>query len=326
MRTSLIICLTIAGLLYAQGKPGKYVFSGNYTVGDVLSQMCENTGCRLGLSGEVVELPITLSLNTNSPKRVFDAVNSALNASGYELLGTPASQISIRQLVERSTSFVNCRGEVIIVPEQYRSTYLKADSLACIDTASAPLTVSRFIFQYFGFTNELLENWGIDWTKILSSGDFFSKPSIPLSWAIRALGENDSLTQFRTLEFALDSTVNIVWGNESRELRRTYQESGTVVQDYENRNYGLSVKLMKTDKKINLDYEFISNDDNHQKLSGFGSAVLGDTLVVVGTYRDYETRLYFVPFVSHIPVIGDLFRYRENRAVVRFFVLRVIPL
>ena len=57
-------------------------------LGDVLSDLCDRTGCNLGLSGEVVELPITLSVKTSSPSVLLMSLRNALISSGYYLSGS----------------------------------------------------------------------------------------------------------------------------------------------------------------------------------------------------------------------------------------------
>lgn len=328
----ILLALLLSSSLADERRQYKYEFFGTYETGAVVSEICEYTGCRFGGSGDFVNLPLTLSVRTNSASELFKAINRALDNSGFQLYGSPTGNVRIAALQsERDSSyaFVSCLdGAVQLVPWRLRAVYERSDSLRCeraqVDTLPA-LQPVQYVFEYFGFNNTVLDNWGIDWTKILSSGDFYSKPSIPLSWAIKALGENDSLSQYRSLAFALDSSISIVWGNESKELEKTYTESGVVTQSYETRDYGLRIQINRIAEKVTLEYSFISNDDRRQKLSGKGSASKNDTLLIVGTYRDFENRVYYVPFLGKVPVLGELFRYRETTSEQKFFVLRLVP-
>lgn len=322
---SIMLVLAVAVLAFAESP--RYIFVGTYELGDVLSALCQDTGCKLGLSGDVVKLPITLSVTTSKASALLSAVRNSLLSSGYYLTGTPKGFVSVTNDASREMFyFVDCRNAVQIVPKEHRQVYLRADSLQCIEKPlEPPLATANYTLQYFAFDNSVLDNWGIDWTKVLSTGDFFSKPQIPLSWSIRALGENDSLVQFRSLQFSLDSALRIVWGNETQESLKSYAENGVVTTSYEWRDYGLTIDLKRTKEKVSLDYSFISNDNAHNKLSGHSSASRGDTLLVVGAYQDLDKIIFYVPFLGRLPLIGHLFSYREEKSVYRFFVLRLIP-
>ena len=246
----IILILLVAVLAFADSP--RYIFVGTYELGDVLSALCQDTGCKLGISGDVVKLPITLSVSTSKASALLSAVRNSLLSSGYYLTGTPKGFVSVTNDASREMFyFVDCRNSVQIVPKEHRDVYLRADSLQCLEKPpEPPLATAKYTLQYFAFDNSVLDNWGIDWTKVLSSGDFFSKPQIPLSWSIRALGENDSLVQFRSLQFSLDSALRIVWGNETQESLKSYAENGVVTTSYEWRDYGLTIDLKRTKEKI----------------------------------------------------------------------------
>ena len=61
-------------LVFAQNSP-RWQYQGNYILGEVLADLCDRSGCQLGISGEVVQLPITLSVRTSSPNN-FIIINS----------------------------------------------------------------------------------------------------------------------------------------------------------------------------------------------------------------------------------------------------------
>lgn len=79
----------------APTKTYKWMYQGNYVLGDVLSDLCDRTGCNLGLSGEVVELPITLSVKTSSPSVLLMSLRNALISSGYYLSGSLNGSLSV---------------------------------------------------------------------------------------------------------------------------------------------------------------------------------------------------------------------------------------
>ena len=73
------------------------MYQGNYVLGDVLSDLCDRTGCSLGISGDVVELPITLSVKTSSSSVLLASIRNSLISSGYYLtvkIKTPTNRLS----------------------------------------------------------------------------------------------------------------------------------------------------------------------------------------------------------------------------------------
>lgn len=229
----------------------------------------------------------------------------------------------------QDTSFVSCAdSSVITTTHKLYSVNRKRDLLLCAKKNAyvKPLPFQKFVLNYYSFSSSLLDQWGIEWSKVLASGDFFSKPSIPLNWSIRALGELDTLAEFRSIVFSFDSSFNVTWGAESKELDKTYTQDGVITQDYSWRDYGLIITVTKDTLSYKLTYSFVTNDDNHNKLNGSSVSSLSDTLQISGYYKEKSNNLYYVPFLGRIPVIGYLFRYRNTGDKLRFFVLRLLPL
>ena len=84
MRIIQIILLSVAVALSQteQTRTYKWMYQGNYVLGDVLSDLCSRVGCALGLSGDVVDLPVTLSIKTNSHQALLSALRLSVAASG----------------------------------------------------------------------------------------------------------------------------------------------------------------------------------------------------------------------------------------------------
>ena len=96
----------------------RWQYQGVYKAGDVLADLCDRTGCNLGISGEVVELPITLSVKTSSQSVLLSSLRNALLFSGYYLSGSLSGNLSVyRDATFETSAFVNHLGDVQIVPK-----------------------------------------------------------------------------------------------------------------------------------------------------------------------------------------------------------------
>ena len=104
----------------------RWQYQGNYKVGDVLADLCDRTGCNLGISGDVVDLPITLSVKTSS-QTVLLASLKCFTFFGILFVWISGTLSVYRDATFETSAFVTYLGEVQIVPKNLLSIYLEAD-------------------------------------------------------------------------------------------------------------------------------------------------------------------------------------------------------
>lgn len=321
-----------------------YAFSGVFTWGEILTQLCEKGKCRLSLPSEFYSLVVPLSIYEKDFSGALKALKLQAKADGWDLNYSRKTLTASRSVApDSSLFFISCLdSSVVDVPRNKYKIAKESDSLRCISVQNALKEKEKYLahvrdslangydlkewrLEYYSFSSDVLENWGIAWSEILSNGDFFNKPQIPLSWAIRAMGEQDSLTVFRAVEFVIDTTVNLTWGNTQSEVSKVYNDEGVITTQYENIDYGMTINLKRNENRISLAYSFTQSDDTKQKISGASSSLVSDTLLIVGFYKSKNKQVNFVPFFWRIPLIGDLFKSSYYKNDVKFFVLRLIP-
>lgn len=321
-----------------------YAFSGVYEWGEVLSLLCEKGKCRLSVPSEFYTLRVPLSIYESNFNDALRALKVQAKADGWEIM-LSKKVLSVRKSVsvDSSAVFVSCiDSSVVSVPRRELAIQMRSDSLRCVsaqnrkqfvkdsltalnDSLLRGYDLQNYLLEYYSFSSNMLDAWGIKWSDILASGDFFSKPQIPLNWAIRGIGRTDSLFVFRSVQFRIDSTLSLTWGNTERQESRVFNDAGVITTEYEDKDYGMTIDLKRSENRLNIEYSFTQNDDSKQKISGASSALLGDTLLVVGYYKSRNYDYQYIPFIGNIPVLGYLFRYREYTDDVKFFVLRCVP-
>ena len=321
-----------------------YAFSGVFTWGEILTRLCEKGRCRLSLPGEFYSMQVPLSIYEKDFQGALTALRVQAKADGWDLnLSRKVLSASRSVRSDSSLAFLSCiDSSVVEVPRNRFEIAKKSDSLKCLglsayradqlrimehvrDSLANGYDLKEWRLEYYSFSSDVLEDWGIAWSDVLSTGDFFAKPQIPLSWAIRAMGEQDSLTVFRAVEFVIDTTVDLTWGNTQSEVSKVYNDEGVITTQYDNVDYGMTINLKRNENRINLTYSFTQSDDTKQKISGASSSLVGDTLLIVGYYKSKNKMVSFVPFLWRIPLLGELFTDTYYKNDVKFFVLRLIP-
>ena len=144
----------------------RWQYQGNYILGEVIADLCDRTGCKLGLSGDVVDLPITLSVKTSSPTILLSSIRNSLTLSGYTLLGSPSGQISIvRDAFVESFAFVDHNAQVQIVPKLQKNVYMLADSIQAIRDSLLKIPPEetkpdRWKFLFLSVSESALKKYG----------------------------------------------------------------------------------------------------------------------------------------------------------------------
>ena len=308
MRIILVILLSVAlgHSIEQPTKTYKWMYQGNYKLGDVLADLCDRTGCSLGISGEVVELPITLSVKTSSHSVLLASIRNSLISSGYYLTGTLTSTISIqRDAFSESAVFVDHNGIVQTVPKQHKSVYMKADSLQAIKDSlsnipAAETKSQRWRFDFYSVSDLAAKSYGLDFSHPLMYGDIsFSHPlentHVARSWNLDYLSSLDSLFESRTVSFDLDSTVTFSWGVQKQITDKVIVQDGIQQTSYVWRQYGVDIEITSY-PKLKMTYMLRSPDESTIS----GSSVLGeDSTIFVVAHYDLNQRgeSCFLPFL-----------------------------
>jgi len=316
MRIILLI-LSLVALVFAQNEP-RWQYQGNYVLGEVLADLCDRSGCQLGISGEVVQLPITLSVRTSSPTILLSSIRNSLSLSGYTLSGSPSGQITIsRDAFVESFAFVDHLGNVQVVPKLHKSQYLKADSIQGIkDSLSKILPEEthpdRWGFLFISVSQTALNSYGLDVSHPLMYGN--TSLSHPLdnthlfsSWNFDYLSQVDSLFEQRYLEFDLDSNVSLSWGTQKQLLDKIIIQDGISTNSYSWRQYGIDIQIQRY-PKMTLSYTLRSSDESTIN----GSSMLGEDSIIT-VIAQYTQTLHGNSCFLPLPIFCKPTRTNETR-------------
>lgn len=303
----------------------RWQYQGSYKVGDVLADLCDRTGCNLGISGEVVELPITLSVKTSSQTVLLASLRNALLFSGYYLSGSLSGSLSVyRDATFETSAFVTHLGDVQIVPKNLLLIYQEADrKKAYLDSLSKIIpepvkTISkRWQFEFYSVSATALKSYGIEVSHPLVSGEIVTTvnplkhASLSSSYSIDYLSKNDSLFEYRSFLFDLDSTLDFSWGTQKQYLDKVIIQDGMQTNSYSWRQYGLEMHI-KSYPTFSMSYTLRSPDES--TVSGSSSLGKDSTVTVVSHYTMYqEGESCFLP----IKIFCKPVRNREDR----FFII-----
>ena len=314
-----------------------YQFSGIYKPSEVLPAFC--TDCALELPPEYVETQMVLSVRTDSKTDLFKALQGASLANGWKLTKKGKKVKAVRE-EDKGRLFISCLDSSVhrVSSDEY-ALRLKSDSIKCAARAKQdsirripPLPPAalpepyfqRYRLEYIAFNKAFSDKMGVEWKEVLAKGNLKSRPSFYDSWQLRALETSDTNFSMRSVEFALDTSVTIDWGSEKQVPEKTYsQDGGVVTTSYEWRKYGISVKVKKDERRIDLEY-MVRNDDNGT-LNGNAAGAAYDSLALNGNYRYSQETSEGIPFFSRIPLIGYLFSVKNVNTDYKHFEIYLYP-
>lgn len=286
----------------------RWQYQGTYKAGDVLADLCDRTGCSLGLSGDVVELPITLSVKTSSQSVLLQSLRNALLFSGYYLTGSLSSNLSVyRDGTYETTAFVNYLGQVQIVPKTYLEVYKQADkkqalldSLSKIPPQIVRTPSKRWLFRFYSVSSAALKSYGLEVSHPLVSGEIVTTvnplkhASLSSTYTIDYLSTLDSLFEYRSFEFDLDSTLDFSWGTQKQVIDKVIIDNGIQTNSYSWRQYGLDVHITSY-PVFKMSYTLRSPDES--TINGQSSLADDSTVTIVSQYSMYQDgESCFLPF------------------------------
>lgn len=334
MRIILLILLSVA-VAFSQTPTIKTVsaprwqYQGTYKAGDVLADLCDRTGCTLGLSGEVVDLPITLSVKTSSKSVLLASLRNALLFSGYYLQGSLTGNLSVyRDGTMEQAVFVDRNLEVQTVPKSYLWAYQKADSLKAWkdDSLSKILPEEtkskRWRFEFVSISDNASKSYGLEVSHPLAYGNIsvthpLNNSHLAQSWNLDYLSSIDSLFEFRAVSFDLDSLLEFSWGVQRQVLEKTFFQDGIQTNSYEWRQYGLDLKL-NAYPKMKMAYTLRSPDES--TISGSSALGRDSSIYVVAHYdMNQAGESCFLPL---LPIFCKPSIANEKR----YFILHLYPL
>lgn len=333
------LLLTVHSTALAQNSV-PYKFSGVYTWGKIITMLCEDGWCRTALPREFYQLEVPISVYEDSFDNAFKALKIQALADGYILTKSGKKrpyEVSVRKKEENESGYISCLDSAVhIVPDKYVNMYRRADSLKCsaprLDTLSVGDSVyivplDRFRVNFYVVSSTFLDSYGVDWTELWATGNLWSRPHFISDWALRAVSEGDSLSEFRSIEIDIDSAASLHWGSQKREEKSTYQTGETVRTDYAYHDYGLTLKLSRSEKGgIRGDYSLAQRDDMNSIIEGNFGGGGKDSVSTFGVFDSYQVVNRGIPLLRSIPVLGLLFSHTSRDKVKSFFVIEIVQL
>ena len=325
------------------GSPGggfEFEFAGVYTWGEVITTLCAGGWCRVQIPRDFYTLQVPLSVYENDFDNAFKALAMQALADGFILkkVGKEKPYKIIVELdKEKTVSFISCLDTTVhVVPARDFHKYRLVDSLKCLTLHSVRDSLmfldkqvdtlsSRFRVAFYVVSSSYVQSLGVDWTDVFAKGDLFNIPDLITDWTFKAMNDNDSTAEFRSLEIDLDSTASIHWGSQKKEEKSTVVYSNGVAQsDFEWRDVGLTLDINRTRKHgVSVIYKLAQRDENNSILRGRFGGGGADSVVTYGVYDSFQKSTVGVPFLSSVPLLGLLFKYEVTDKIKSFFVISV---
>lgn len=342
-----IACIVFILVLFVvRCEAQQYEYKGVYTVQSVMLNYCDD--CYLELPPDYLKAEIVLSVSTDTEQQLFKALQSSSRAVGWEL-------VKLRNGTLRAEPNVNSGNMIFIscmdmqprnVPKYLYSASVKADKMQC-EQRDSLLSVARerafvdsvrrdsisrqrldfkgYRLKYFAYSKSFSDRYGVEWSQLLASGNMRGKLKLFDDWRIVASETNDTTFTARMVEFSVDSSLSLDWGSEEQTLKQTYINDGVTTQDYEWRKYGLLINVRRDGQRVRMDYVFRDKDNSVSVLQGSVIGLEGDTLRLVGDYSVTRNVSSGVPFISSVPVLGNLFKVENTIVDNRAFELYLLP-
>lgn len=333
------LLLTVPSTVLAQNSV-QYKFSGVYSWGKIVTMLCEEGWCRTALPRDFYQLEVPVSIYEDSFENAFKALKMQALADGYILTRTGKKkpyEVSVRKKEDNEGGYISCIDSAVhIVPERYLNMYRRADSLKCSaprqDTVSVGdslyiVPLDRFRVNFYVVSSSYLDSYGVNWTELWASGNLWSRPHFISDWALRAVSEGDSLSEFRSIEIDIDSAASLHWGSQKKEEKSTYMTGETVRSDYEYHDYGLTLNLTRSEKGgIRGEYSLAQRDEMNSIIEGNFGGGGKDSVSTFGVFDSYQVVNRGIPLLREIPLIGTLFGHTSRDKVKSFFVIEIVQL
>lgn len=324
----------------------QYDYKGVYSVEPVMTNLCED--CFLQLPPEYLNLQIVLSVRTDDEQTLFKALQTSSRAIGWNLTRSKNGMLKAEPIENAGNLiYISCLdNQPHNVPKYIYNASVVADKRQCAirdslknlerkkQTADSlkkdslskiKLDFRQYELRYFAYSKSFTDKLGLEWGSLISSGNFRGDLKFFDDWRLIATQTNDTTFNERSVVFSVDSTLSLDWGSEEQTLKRTFVNDGVTTSDYEWRKYGLIVNVRRDARRVTMQYIFRDKDNSTSVLQGSVIGLEGDTLRLTGHYNAVRTVTTGVPFLSSVPVIGQIFKNTEKILDNRAFELYLLP-
>ena len=342
----LSIVLFLLGLFAVRASAGDFEYKGVYTVETVVINYCKD--CYLELPPDYLKSDIVLAVSTDDEKTFFRALQTSSNGIGWNLTRMKSGTLKAEPMENIGNMvFISCMDNTPHnVPKYLYNASVKADKIQCsirdslqrlaqerafVDSVRRD-SISRqrldfkgYRLKYFSYSKSFSDRYGMEWSSLIASGNLRGKLKLFDDWRILAQQTNDTTFTARMVEFSVDSVLSLDWGSEEQTLKQTYINEGVTTQDYEWRKYGLLINVKRDGQRVRMDYVFRDKDNSVSVLQGSVIGLEGDTLRLVGDYSVSRNVQMGVPFISSVPILGELFKSTSVMVDNRAFELYLLP-
>lgn len=322
-----------------------YTFNGVYTYAQVMGTTCE--GCMFDVPSEIMDEKFIMNFSGTSAE-VYKYIQTSLNGRNFKMTKS-GNKVKVRPIEElQESAFIDKDGNVQIVPQKYKTLYVQADSIQRnvrdslrtmekqrLDSLEkekkdslANVTqkqIRKFELQFVQVDRNFVRNLGVNWNEILASGNLRGRLDLFDAWEILANEMNDTSFIRRKITLYVDTLAEVTWGNESNEVEKTYNDNGVITQEYKYRQYGITTKIEIKDSTYKLNYAVRNNDDLHTNFTANTTGNLEDSLELNGEMVRNVQRVQGVPFLSKIPLVGELFKKQTNENIKSIYYVVCIP-
>ena len=142
-------------------------------------------------------------------------------------------------------------------------------------------------------------------------GDLFNLPELITDWTFRAVADDDSTAEFRSLEIDLGffRFYSLGESKEGRKNQRWFILTVLLNLIMNGGDFGLTLDLSRSRKSgVRLIINWLKRDENNSVLRGKFGGGGSDSVVTYGVYDSYQTSFVGIPWFSSLPILGYFFR------------------
>lgn len=342
----LAVILFLLGLFAVRAVASQFEYKGVYLVQNVMTNVCND--CFLELPPDYLKSEFVLSVSTDDENTLYKALQTSSKAIGWELTRAKSGRFRAEPIQNiGNVVFISCMdNQPHNVPKYLYSMSVKADLIQCakrdslenlakerakidsirVDSLSKlRLDFAGYQLKYFSYSKAFTDKLGVEWSSLLSNGNLHNKLKIFDEWRFIATETNDTSFTERSVVFSVDSSLSLDWGSEEQTIKTTFVNDGVTSTDYEWRKYGLLINVKRDGRRVKMDYVFRDKDNSISVLQGSVIGNEGDTLRLVGNYNSTRQIQSGVPFISSVPILGELFKICQNVLDNRAFELYLLP-
>jgi len=314
----------------------KYEFVGNFEVGQLLSDFCLIENCNVFTTPEIASLKIPFVISTDKKQIALNKIKKALEVNEV-LFIINKNDITLKKLTQKEMkSFLDFENNVQSVQKDDLHLFIKRDSILKVEKEKKDsleiikanetqikkeVNFENYSLTYISFSKSLLSELGLEWGSEFVTGNLHSIPDLVGVFKVKASSINDSSFIYRQLSFALDSSIVIDWGSEEPVIKKTYNDAGVIIQEYEEKKHGLSIKINRDSLQTFLSYVIRANDEKSSVINGSSSQNRDSTLSVSGYYTHKNERITGIPILSSIPFISSLFSTKIIKHDMQYFII-----